>query len=126
MELNKLHQVAIHAEDLEASRKFYEDVLGARHIASFDPPGLVFFDFSGVRLLLEKNASPGMVYFWVDDIDAATAELKAKGVTLEQEPHMIFPDSEGLFGPAGESEWMAFFKDPAGNTLALASRKPIG
>ena len=64
------------------------------------------------------------VYFWVDDIDAAAAELKSKGVTLEQEPHMIFPDSEGLFGPAGEAEWMAFLKDPAGNTLALASRKP--
>ena len=45
MALNRLHQVAIHAEDLEASRKFYEEVLGARHIASFDPPGLVFFDF---------------------------------------------------------------------------------
>ncbi|TIV62877.1 MAG: glyoxalase, partial [Mesorhizobium sp.] len=26
------------------------------------------------------------------------------------------------FGPAGESEWMAFLKDPAGNTIGLVER----
>jgi hypothetical protein len=36
---------------------------------------------------------------------------------------MIFPDDAGVFGAKGEEEWMAFFKDPAGNVLGLASRK---
>jgi hypothetical protein len=36
---------------------------------------------------------------------------------------MIFKDEQGLFGKPRTEEWMAFFADPSGNTLALASRK---
>jgi hypothetical protein len=36
---------------------------------------------------------------------------------------LIFRDDQGMFGDAGEEEWMAFFSDPSGNTLALATRK---
>jgi hypothetical protein len=36
---------------------------------------------------------------------------------------MVFKDDKGRFGDAGEEEWMAFFCDPDGNLLALASRK---
>jgi len=35
---------------------------------------------------------------------------------------MIFRDDSGMFGTAGEEEWMAFFSDPSDNILALASR----
>ena len=30
--------------------------------------------------------------------------------------------TRGVFGPPGTEEWMAFFRDPDGNALALASR----
>jgi methylmalonyl-CoA/ethylmalonyl-CoA epimerase len=76
-----------------------------------------------VRLLLEANAPLSTIYFWVDDIDEACKELAASGVDIISPPHMIFKDDSGTFGPAGEGEWMAFFNDPAGNTLAFASRK---
>ena len=80
--LRRIHQVAIYARDLAEAVTFYRDTLGAKYIATFDPPGLAFFDFSGVRLLLEKGASKSTMYFSVDDIDAVCADLKSRGVTF--------------------------------------------
>ena len=123
LELKALHQVALHSSDLDRSRTFYEDTLGATFLALYQPPGLLFFDFSGVRLLLENGAGRSVVYFQVPDIQSAYDELSARGVAFESAPHMIFKDDAGTFGEAGKEEWMAFFKDPDGNTLALASRQ---
>lgn len=41
----------------------------------------------------------------------------------EREPALVFSDEQGQFGAAGEEEWMAFFRDPDGNLLALLSRR---
>jgi len=82
-----------------------------------------FFDFEGVRLLLEKGATTVTRYVGVDDIDSAYETLQDKGITLDQEPQMTFPDHQGVVGAKGGEEWMAFLKDPAGNVLVLASRK---
>ena len=56
------------------------------------------------------------LYFKVDDIDRAYADLKARGVDFRDEPHLIakMPDHE---------LWMAFFRDGEGNTLALMHEK---
>ena len=93
--------------------------------AAYDPPGLVFFDFNGTRILFETNPDtvPAILYFWVDDIDAARAELSAQGVAFTGEPHMIHKDEDGTFDNPRTEEWMAFFEDPAGNTLAIAIRR---
>ena len=123
MNLNQIRQISVFAKDLNEAISFYRDKLGAKFLQKFDPPGLVFFDFSGTRLLLEQNGPKATLYFKVDDIDAAHEELKTKGVEFIQGPHMIFRDDQGTFGAAGEEEWMAFFTDPSGNTLALATRK---
>jgi methylmalonyl-CoA/ethylmalonyl-CoA epimerase len=121
--MDKIKQVALHAEDLEVSVAFYRDILNASFTAQYDPPGIAFFEFSGVRLLLEKGAHKGTLYFEVEDIDQRYDDLMVKGVEFDQPPHAIFDDTSGTFGPAGQQEWMAFFKDPAGNVLALASRR---
>lgn len=126
MRLTRFHQIAAHSDDLDASQTFYRDVLGARLLARFDPPGLLFFDFNGVRLLLERNAAPATLYFRVDDIHAACTALAQRGVTFEGEPHLIHRDDEGVFDDAGTDEWMVFFRDPGGNVLALASRTRAG
>jgi methylmalonyl-CoA/ethylmalonyl-CoA epimerase len=123
MGLERIHQVAVFARDLDEAIEFYKNKLGARFLARFDPPGLVFFDFSGTRILLEKSGPKAMVYFRVDDIEASHVELTELGIKFISEPHMIFKDDSGMFGPAGEEEWMAFFQDPSENTLALAARK---
>lgn len=122
MKLERIHQIAVFARDLDEAISFYRDTLGATYLAKFDPPGLVFFDFGGTRVLLEKTGPRASVYFRVDDIHAAHQELSEKGVKFIAEPHMIFRDDSGMFGAAGEEEWMAFFSDPSDNILALASR----
>ena len=123
MKVDKIHQVAVFARELTEAIDFYTNILGATFIAMFDPPGIAFFDFNGTRIMLEASAPKASVYFRVDDIHAACDELKAHGVTLIAEPQVIFRDETGMFGAAGEEEWMAFFSDPSDNTLALASRQ---
>ena len=122
MRLEHIHQIAVFAKDLDEAVTFYRDILGATYITTFDPPGLVFFDFGGTRLLLEKTGPKASVYFRVDDIHSAYEELKAKGIKFIADPHLIFRDENGIFGSAGEEEWMAFFSDPSDNILVLASR----
>jgi methylmalonyl-CoA/ethylmalonyl-CoA epimerase len=126
MRLEHIHQIAVFAKDLDEAITFYRDILGATYITKFDPPGLVFFDFEGTRLLLEKTGPKASVYFRVDDIHAAHEELKTKGIKFIADPHLIFRDESGIFGSAGEEEWMAFFSDPSDNILALASRVKVG
>ncbi len=122
MRINNLHQVAAKSAGAEKMLEFYRDKLGARLVAQFDPPGLVFFDLNGVRLLFEEGAGAAQLYFAVDDIHAARAELEDKGVVFDSDIHMIHKDEAGVFDNPGSEEWMTFFKDPAGNICALASR----
>jgi methylmalonyl-CoA/ethylmalonyl-CoA epimerase len=126
MRLEHIHQIAVFAKDLDEAITFYRDILGATYITKFDPPGLVFFDFEGTRLLLEKTGPKASVYFRVDDIHAAHEDLKTKGIKFIADPHLIFRDESGIFGSAGEEEWMAFFSDPSDNILALASKVKVG
>jgi len=36
----------------------------------------------------------------------------------------VFEDAFGQFGPPGETEWMAFCRDPSGNLVGLVTRRP--
>ena len=121
-DISRLRQVEQRATDLDRSVAFYRDVLGVELMARFDPPGLAFFRFGEVRLLLEASAPSATLYFGVDDIHATHERLRGRGVDFEQEPALVHRDDEGLFGPAGEEEWMAFFRDPDGNLLAITAR----
>ncbi len=122
MRLTRIHQIAANVVDAETTKHFYLDVLGARFIGEFNPPGLLFFDFAGTRLLFESGNPPATLYFWVDDIQAAYHELVGRGVAFDSKPHLIHRDEAGVFDNPGTEEWMAFFKDPGDNTLALVSR----
>src|SRR5262245_8118836 len=126
LKLGHLRQIGLPSSDLTRAIQFYRDTLGAEFMAKYDSPGLAFFRLGGTRLLLEH--SPGtksgtVLYFEVSDIDAAYAALQGRGVEFDSAPHLIHRDQSGTFGPAGGEEWMAFFKDPDGNVLALASAK---
>jgi methylmalonyl-CoA/ethylmalonyl-CoA epimerase len=124
LQIDKLHQVALVASDLDKSVLFYSDVLGLPFITRFDPPGLAFFDLGGgVRLLLSATASTATLYFHVKDINAAVRALSKRGVAFLQKPSRIHRDDAGHFGKKGQEEWMAFFRDPSANLLALVSRK---
>ena len=120
-----LHQVAQHADDLDRAVTFYRDVVGLRHIATFEPPGLAFLDLDGTRLLLERGAQPSMLNLRVANVEAACAALRERGVTIEHEPHVIHQDQEGVFGTPGEEEVQAFFRDSEGNLVGLATRRML-
>ena len=72
----RLVQVAQRAHDLDRAVRFYRDVLRLRHLATFDPPGLAFFDLDGVRLLLERGASSALVYIGVDDVQGQVEQFQ--------------------------------------------------
>lgn len=119
-----LVQVAQRAEDLARASEWYARLLGQEPAASFDPPGLVFFDLDGVRLLLDRVAPSALHYFRVDDIEATLERLRAHGVEVDTEPHVIFGHDDDTLGPAGTDEWMAFVKDSEGNLVGLVEHRP--
>lgn len=119
----RLVQIAQHADDLQRAAAFYSDLLDAQPTASFDPPGLVFFDLGGVRLLLDRAAPSALHYLDVPDVAAAVSRLRDAGVTIETEPHVIFSHEDDTLGPAGTDEWQAFVRDCEGNLVGLVEHR---
>lgn len=120
-----LIQIAQRAEDLTRASAFYESLLGVPPTAQFDPPGLLFFDLGGVRLLLEGGAPTAVHYFGVSDLDAQVDVLRSQGVTVESEPHRIFVHTDDTLGPAGSEEWQAFIRDSEGDLVGLVEMRAI-
>jgi methylmalonyl-CoA/ethylmalonyl-CoA epimerase len=123
--LGPIGQIAVPVGDIDRAVAFYRDVLGMRFLFQA-PPGLGFFDCGGVRLMLDAPANAegaggcSVIYYRVPDLDAAYDALVGRGVTFEAKPHLIakLPDHE---------LWMAFFRDPDANLLALMTeRRPSG
>jgi methylmalonyl-CoA/ethylmalonyl-CoA epimerase len=119
----RLVQVAQRAEDLERASAFYADLLGTPPAATYDPPGLVFFDLVGMRLMLEGNAPSAVLYLSATDLDATIERLRSSGVTIESEPHVIFSHEDDTLGPAGTDEWQAFIRDSEGNLVGLVEQR---
>ncbi len=116
--IETIGQIALTIRDADRSQAFYGEKLGLTLLDRYGP--LVFFDAGNLRLMLGEGpeVSPGntCVYFRVPDIEAAHADLVAKGVTFQDGPGLIarMPDHE---------LWMAFFQDPDGHQLALMTEK---
>lgn len=112
-------QVSLPVVDIERSVAFYEGVLGLAHLYTFGL--LAFFDCAGVRLYLSgepdspRPPSATVIYFRVEDIQRAYDVLGGRGVVFEDGPHRVHRHKDGI------EEWMAFFRDPDGNILALMS-----
>lgn len=121
--LNQLGQVALTVDDIEEADRFYGDHLGLRRLYRFGD--MLFFDCAGVRLLVEKEQkqpftpASSVLYFRTPDISLSVKELKGRGVSFIEGPRLIAPMED-------HDLWMAFFKDPAGNMLALMHEAPKG
>jgi DNA-binding CsgD family transcriptional regulator/catechol 2,3-dioxygenase-like lactoylglutathione lyase family enzyme len=125
LKLGAIGQIARQVTDIDAATAWYRDVLRLPHLYSFQ--GIAFFDCDGVRLFLSatkeanarvKQSSDGqsILYFAVPDIEAAHADLGARGVKFIDAPHMIHRHGDGT------EEWMAFFEDNEGRPLAIMSK----
>lgn len=119
----KLIQVAQRAVDLDRAAAFYSDLLETAPTARFDPPGLLFYDVGGVRLLLDRNAPTALLYLLVDDLDGVLDRLRRAGVTVVDEPQVIFTHRDDTLGPAGADEYMAFVRDSEDNLLGLVEHR---
>ena len=119
--LGRIGQIAVNVHDLPRAVGFYRDTLGMRFL--FEVPRMAFFDCAGVRLMLGLSSEPAydhpgsILYYRVDDIKAAHAALRERGVTFTEPPHLVarLPDHE---------LWLAFFRDTEDNVLALMSEVP--
>ena len=115
MEVERVDFVSIPTRDLDRAIAFYRDVLELPqnpHVASEFEAGnvtLAIWDPREVGLEFVNNGH-GDIALHVADVEAARAELEAKGVAFE--------------GPVNDSGvcHMAFFADLDGNSLMLHRR----
>lgn len=120
--LSQLKQIAFVVHDVDTMTQFYENLVGLKKL--FAVPGMTFFDLNGIRLMLSRPTSDAfdkgnsILYFTVQGIEQTTKALQVKGVSFEREPFMVarMPDHE---------LWLAFFRDPENNVMALAEEKPL-
>ena len=119
--LDRIGQIAVNVHEIPRAVAFYRDTLGMRFL--FLVPKMAFFDCGGIRLMLglpetlEFDHPASVIYYKVDDIEAVHRMLLERGVAFEGEPHLVakLPTHD---------LWMAFFRDPDRNMLALMSEKP--
>lgn len=116
-------------DNLETAKQFYGDVLGFT----------ISDEMAGARVALpggtsvwmyEKGeahvpATYTMLDFVVDDINEAVDALSEKGVLFERYEQGPPQDERGIMRgiAAGMGPDIAWFKDPAGNTLAVLQDK---
>lgn len=115
----KLAQVAQRAEDLDRAQRFYTELLGREPAGRVDPAGLLFYAVGDTRLMLDLAAPSSVFYLEVSDLRGWVEQLRARGVVVENEPHVIFEHQDDSLGPAGSAEWQAFVRDSEGNLVGL-------
>ena len=121
LKLGPIDQIGLSCTDLNEAQHFYCDVLGLRHAADAGDT-MKLFDCDGVNIILFKGESVApnsVIYFKVPGKSGAIEEkvtmLKSRGVKVESDAHVIARNWNG------HDVWLAFFRDPFGNLLALKS-----
>ena len=113
------------SRDLDATRTFYHDILGLE-IAREDPDRIVFRCGGGTQLVITESTvgtsdTQTQMAWRVADIHAAIAELRARGVRIEEyeAPDPVTTDGVADMGHS----WAAWFIDPHRNVLAVVQPK---
>ena len=113
--------------DLDASRAFYRDRLGLEILREDPDDRIVFSCGAGTQLVVTLStigtSDPQTQLAWrVVDIRAAVADLRARGIRVEE---YLAPDPVTVDGIAdmGHS-FAAWFIDPSRNVLAVVQPKP--
>jgi predicted enzyme related to lactoylglutathione lyase len=108
-------------DDLEKAQEFYGETLGLE-VESIEDPGLLTIHLAGDRDTLiypkadHQPATYTILNFPVEDVDATVEGLTARGVSFEHYDGME-QDDKGISRGMGPT--IAWFKDPAGNVLAV-------
>ncbi len=111
-------------KDLSAAAEFYGKRVGLEKLEQVENQLLVYQSGSSKVLIYQSQlagTNKATAATWiVDDVDGAVREQKGKGVAFE---HYDFPNGklEGDVHVMGGRR-SAWFKDPDGNILAIASK----
>jgi catechol 2,3-dioxygenase-like lactoylglutathione lyase family enzyme len=111
--------------DLERARAWYRDKLGLE--ATEERPGGLRYVFGATEFALftSSGAASGdhtQMGFYVEDIDAAVADLRERGVDLDEFGGVV--EIEGNYPSKGSGERAAWFRDIDGNLVGLAQLVP--
>jgi catechol 2,3-dioxygenase-like lactoylglutathione lyase family enzyme len=112
-------------DDIDAARSFYGDTLGLK--VTDGEMGFITLQLAGERPTLvypKPDFTPAtytVLNFQVDDVDTAVDELTARGVEFERYDGFD-QDERGIARSDGPN--IAWFKDPAGNVLAVLAGSP--
>ena len=111
-------------DDLDAANEFYSKTLGVDVSETEQGLQLSFDSGPGIFLYPKDNHEPAtftVLNFLVDDIDAAVDDLTDRGITFESYKGEMETDEKGIFRGADDDNGpnIAWFKDPAGNFLAV-------
>jgi predicted enzyme related to lactoylglutathione lyase len=115
----------IAVKNLETAKKFYEDTLGLTQTGAEGQEVIVFKSGnSTVNVYWSQyagtNQATAITWMVGEDIEGVVQQLKVKGIIFE---HYDMPGvtREGDVHIAGDMK-VAWFKDPDGNILNIASR----
>lgn len=120
LHISKIGQIAVRVHDLDKAVEFYQKMLDLPLL--FRAPNLAFFNCGNVRLMLGKPESAhddhpaSVIYYQVDDIEAAYQTLKQRNVNFIDQPHLVAEMED-------HDLWMVFFHDLDENMLALMCEK---
>jgi predicted enzyme related to lactoylglutathione lyase len=118
-------------DDVATAKEFYEDVLGldVEQDDEMDMPMLKLHLGGGGTVMVypkgqaHEPASFTVLNFPVDDIDEAVDQLAEKGISFEHyDNEFIKTDDKGI-GRDPNGPAIAWFKDPAGNVLAVMQER---
>jgi catechol 2,3-dioxygenase-like lactoylglutathione lyase family enzyme len=109
-------------DDLDAARAFYRDTLGLK--VTDEEMGILSLHLAGDRptMIYPKPdfepATYTILNFQVTDVEGAVDELSSRGVEFERYDGFD-QDEKGVAHTPGGGPDIAWFKDPAGNVLAV-------
>ena len=109
-------------DDLERAREFYGETLGLRTSVLDEENGLMALHLAGDQdtfVYRKPDFEPAtytILNFQVDDVEKAVDDLSARGVRFERYDGFE-QDEKGIARDMGPD--IAWFKDPAGNILAV-------
>ncbi|WP_315638180.1 MULTISPECIES: VOC family protein [Microbacterium] len=111
-------------DDIDAAKEFYGTTLGL----DVEVNAMGFLDLrlprgGSILVYAKPNHTPAsftILNFPVEDVDAAVEELNERGVQTKIYGDDEFPsDSRGIVRGNGQGPDIAWFRDPAGNVLAV-------
>jgi catechol 2,3-dioxygenase-like lactoylglutathione lyase family enzyme len=116
-------------DDLAKAQEFYGETLGLRTEVLDEQNGVMSLHLAGGRdtlIYAKPDFAPAtytILNFQVEDIDGAVDELSSRGVGFERYEGFD-QDEKGI--SRGNGPDIAWFKDPAGNILAVLHGDDMG